>query len=67
VSEPTDQPVEKIDSLPTNEELGIEKIPMVVAGGQRSEPRPTRVAKLLSFEGLVVSEMDKPAKFRRHL
>jgi hypothetical protein len=56
-----DQPsewVERIDSLPTNEELGIEKIPIVLASGQRREPSPALATKLPSFEGLVVSERD---------
>jgi hypothetical protein len=60
VSDLTDQGVEKIDSLPTNEELGIEKIP-VVAGSQRREPS-SRAAKPSPFEGLIVSEMDRSGR-----
>lgn len=61
MSDLTDQGVEKIDSLPTNEELGIEKIPVVVAGSQRRE-RSSRAAKLSPFEGLIVSEMDRSGR-----
>lgn len=48
--------VERIDSLPTNAELGIEKIPVVVTSGRQHEPSKVRVVKLPPFDGLEVSE-----------
>ena len=53
-SEPNDR-VERIQSLPTNEELGIEKFP-VARKRERPLMPPVCAAKIPAFEGLVVSE-----------
>ena len=54
MSAQTDDRVERIDSIPTDEELGIERIPLESTTGPQVTPSKVRMIRLYHFEDVVV-------------